>query len=181
VDLVSALLAHGAEPNARIEKATPVGRSSDDYALTLQLLGATPFFQAASYNDLEVMRVLIAGGADPKRTLPSGKTALAAALRPTGRGERRATNVNEQRVLEAVKLIVDHHVDVNAVDDKSGDTPLQLAATLGFGSVVQYLVDKGADLHLANYSGQTPLMAASSAGTRGAGVAELLRKLGATY
>ncbi len=192
--LVKALLAHGADPDARIEKATPVGRSSGDYALTLSLIGATPFWQAASYNDLEIMRALLAGGADPGLTTPDGKTALAAALRPTGRGDRRSTSANERTILEAVELIVDQHVDVDAADDKRGDTPLHIAATaavrarggasdatLGFRSIVQYLVDRGADLHAVNHGGQTPLATAIGAGPRAADAAELLRKLGATY
>ena len=192
--LVKALLAHGADPNALVARATPVGRSSGDYALTLSLIGGTPFWQAASYNDLEIMRALLAGGANPRLTTPDGKTALAAAVRPTGRGERRAASAaTERTILEAVTLIVDQHVDVNAVDDKSGDTPLHLAATaggargsssdapLGFHSIVQYLVDKGADLHSMNYNGQTPLAAATDAGPRAASTADLLRKLGATY
>ena len=192
LDLVKALLAHGADPNARIEKATPVGRSSDDYALTLSLIGATPFWQAASYNDLEIMEAVVAGGADPRLTTPDGRTALAVAMRPTGRGDRRSADATERTILEAVTLIVDQHVDVNAVDDNSGDSPLHLAATavgargsssdapLGFHSIVQYLVDKGADLHLVNDNGQTPLAAATDAGPRAASTAELLRELGAT-
>ena len=200
LDLVKALLAHGADPNARIEKATPVGRSADDYALTLQLIGATPFWQAASYNELEIMRALVAGGANPSLTTPDGKTALAAAVRPTdpgrgsGLGDRRTARANERTILEAVTLIVDQYVDVNAVDDKDGDTPLHIAATgavgvrrgsssdapLGFSLIVQYLVDKGADLQAMNYKGQTPLAAATAAGPRAASTAELLRKLGAT-
>ena len=192
LNLVKALLAHGADPNALIEKATPVGRSSDDYALTLSLIGATPFWQAASYNDLEIMRALVAGGANPRLTTPDGRTALAAAMRPTGRGKRRSASANERTILEAVELIVDQHVDVNAVDDNSGDTPLHIAATgssrgrasdasLGFSSIVQYLVDKGADLQVVNDNGQTPLAAATDAGPRAASTAELLRKLGATH
>ena len=84
-------------------------------------------------------------------------------------------------MLEAVKLMVDQHVDVNAVDDTNGDAPLHIAASHGFSSIVQYLVDHGANLHLANYNGETPLAAATDAGRRGASTAELLRKLGARY
>ena len=192
--LVKALLAHGADPNARIETATPVGRSSGDYALTLSLIGATPFWQAASYNDVEIMRALLAGGADPGLTTPDGTTALAAALRPAGRGDRRSTGANERTILEAVELIVGQHVDVDAADDTSGDTPLHIAATaavgarggasdaaLGFPSIVRYLVDKGADLHAVNHDGHTPLATAIAAGPRAARTAELLRILGTTY
>ena len=190
--LVRALLAHGADPDARIAKATPVGRSSGDYALTLSLIGATAFWQAASYNDLEIMRALLAGGADPALTTPDGRTALAAALRPTGRGDRRRTGASERTILEAVELIVDQHVDVDAADDGRGDTPLHIAATaavrvrggasdapLGYPSIVRYLVDKGADLQALNHDGRTPLATAIAAGPRAAGTAALLRELGA--
>jgi ankyrin repeat protein len=182
--LVKALLAHGADPNARIEQATPVGRSSDDHAITLQLIGATAFWQAASYNDLEIMRVLVAGGADPRLTGPDNKTALVVAMERRGRGDGAPgarAGADERTILEAIKLMVDRHVDVNAVDDQGGNAPLHMAASRGFNSVVQYLVDNGADLHLMNYSGQSPLAAAIAAGQRGATTAALLRKLGAAY
>jgi ankyrin repeat protein len=184
LDLVKALLAHGADPNARIEQATPVGRSAGDYALTLQLIGATAFWQAASYNDLDIMRALVTGGADPRVTMPDGKTALAVAIQTRSRGDgapgQRAAG-NERTILESVKLMVDRHVDVNAVDNENGDAPLHIAASRGYSSIVQYLFDNGADLHVMNYSGQTPLAAATAAGRRGASSAELLRKLGAKY
>ena len=184
LDLVKALLAHGADPNARIEQATPVGRSSDDHALTLQLIGATSFWQAASYNDLEIMRALLAGGASPGLTTPDGKTALAVAMERRGRGDgapgQRGAG-NEPTILGAVELIVEQHVDVNAVDNENGNAPLHIAASRGFSSIVQYLVDNGADLHLMNYSGETPLAAATAGGQRSASAAELLRKLGALY
>ena len=190
--LVQTLLAHGADPDARIAKATPVGRSSGDYALTLSLIGATPFWQAASYNDLGIMKALLAGGADPTLTPPDGRTALAAALRPTGRGDRRSTGASERTILEAVELIVGQQVDIDAADDKRGDTPLHIAATaavrtrggasdapLGFPSIVRYLVDRGADLQALNHDGRTPLATAIAAGPRAAGTAALLRELGA--
>jgi hypothetical protein len=47
--------------------------------------------------------------------------------------------------LEVVKLFVDLGVDVNQADDY-GITPLMAAANMGDTSMIQYLVDKGADL-----------------------------------
>jgi ankyrin repeat protein len=182
-DLVKALLAHGADANALIKEATPVGRSSDDYAVTLQLIGATPFWQAASYNDLESMTALVAAGANARSTTADGKTALAVAIQTRGRDRGRAELQrvpDESAILEAVKLAVAQHVDINAIDERLGNTPLHLAAARGYSSIVQFLVDSGADLQLMNYSAQTPLMAAMDAGRRGAKAAELLRKLGAT-
>src|SRR5206468_1497159 len=45
--LVKALIAHGANPNAQITKATPIRRLGEDLALPTPLIGATPFFLAA--------------------------------------------------------------------------------------------------------------------------------------
>ena len=47
--------------------------------------------------------------------------------------------------LEVVKLLIDLGEDVNAADSY-GITPLMVAANLGDIAIVQYLVDKGADL-----------------------------------
>ena len=42
-ELLKALLAHGANPNARITKGAPRMRSSQELALSASVLGATPF------------------------------------------------------------------------------------------------------------------------------------------
>jgi hypothetical protein len=47
--------------------------------------------------------------------------------------------------LEVVKLFVERGADVNQADDY-GITPLMVAANMGDTNVIQYLVDKGADL-----------------------------------
>jgi hypothetical protein len=56
---------------------------------------------------------------------------------------------NKQRTpaerLEVVKLLIELGEDVNAADSY-GITPLMVAANLGDITIVQYLVDKGADL-----------------------------------
>ena len=62
IDLISALLANGADPNARITGRPP--RFGGGYG-TPQVASGTPFFLAAQAHDLEVMRLLLAAGADP--------------------------------------------------------------------------------------------------------------------
>ncbi len=61
VRLVKALLARGAKPNARMTSRPPAfaGGYSD-------VVGATPFLLAAATADVEIMRLLLAAGADPK-------------------------------------------------------------------------------------------------------------------
>src|SRR5258707_1041780 len=60
-ELVKALLAHGAKPNVRLTK----GPELADYVHGNSPMGTTPFLQAAATNDAEVMRLLLAAGADP--------------------------------------------------------------------------------------------------------------------
>ena len=63
--LVHALLDHGADPNARIERSTPVRRDAVDFYLHPSYVGATPFWLAARFNAPAVMRLLLDHGADP--------------------------------------------------------------------------------------------------------------------
>ena len=72
--LIDALLAHGANPNARMTKTQPsIAGGYED------TVGATPFLLASSNDDLEVMRILIKAGADPKIATATNATALMAA------------------------------------------------------------------------------------------------------
>ena len=92
----------------------------------------------------------------------------------------------EAQMLEAVKVLLEQHVDVNAAND-AGQTALHFAA-LSMDSVVELLVMNGANLDAADKQGRTPLdMALGKGGPGRAGqaatprpaTAALLRKLGA--
>src|ERR1700675_4010814 len=63
--LVSALLAHGADPNAPLRTWPPTRRSSKDYNFAPALVGATPFWLAARFSQPGVMRLLAEHGANP--------------------------------------------------------------------------------------------------------------------
>ena len=74
-ELAKALLAHGANPNARL-----VGSPEIPYfVFGVNPIGSTPFLLAATTNDLEIMRAMIAAGADSKIATHEGMTALMAA------------------------------------------------------------------------------------------------------
>ncbi len=181
---VKALLAHGADPNAQARKFGARAELGLYIKGSMQGLdGATPFLLAARGNDIAVMRELIAHGADPKLTTKNGTTPLMAAA-----GVDHTPGITrsiESEALEAVKLCVELGNDPNAVNE-DGDTALHGAARRERAdSIVQFLVDHGANLNAKNKMGWTPLFIAEGIDTTGFHVksdttAALLRKLGAT-
>jgi ankyrin repeat protein len=169
VDIVKALLAHGADPNAQlIAPLMQRHHTGGDRSLGK---GSTPFMRAAKSGDVAMMRLLIAAGADPKRTQPDRTTALMLAAGYGWRDNSPAAPAfdvgSEQDAVQAIDFCLELGLDVNAVNDK-GETALHLAA-LGRGSelIVRHLVERGASLSAKNQKGQTPVEAALAFGDRG--------------
>jgi ankyrin repeat protein len=175
--LAKALLAHGADPNARQN-----GEPADGARNILDRLGSTPFLAAAKLGDTEYMRVLIAGGADPSlNTWEETTPMMAAAGVGIWRvGESAGSN---DEALAAVKLCYELGNDVNAVN-ANGDTALHGGALRGSKDIVKFLVEKGANLDVRNYTGWTPLTIAEgvmypNTFWRAIDTAALLRQVGA--
>jgi ankyrin repeat protein len=155
--MVSALLAHGANPSTPLRTWTPTRRSSKDFHFEPALVGATPFWLAARFTQPGVMRLLVKHGADPlfvhrAKYLTEGlqernetTTALMAA---TGMGTgnawvQPAQHEREALTLEAVKLAVELGIDINAANI-DGRTALDAAKALRFESVVRFLIGSAA-------------------------------------
>ena len=51
-------------------------RDTTDFNLPATLIGATPYLLAAKFVEAEIMKALVAGGADQKLTMPNGATPL---------------------------------------------------------------------------------------------------------
>jgi ankyrin repeat protein len=205
-ELVIALLAKGADPNAKLTKGTPSRYYSKDFAFNEMLIGATPLLLAARYGEVEIMKTLGAGGGDPKATLPDGTTVLMSAIASTRgygafrAGDRReryqgpadvAAKVDgedERITVEAAKVAIELGVDLNATN-KDGDSAVHLAASQSLDTLLPLLVERGARLDAKNKRGQTALAITTVAAIRGfyamepaqrKATAELLQKLGAT-
>ena len=177
--VIESLLMHGADVNGRISMEEPRWSGA---RYRRHLAGATAFLLAAKVADVEVMRLLLAYGADATIGTEENITPLMAAA-----GIAWASNqerASESQVLEAVKLLVEEQgADVNDVSDL-GETAMHAAAYRGANSVVQYLFDKGAKLDVVAKDGRTPLIVADGVeyGNSFASqpqTAKLLRKLGA--
>ena len=171
LDLVKALLAHGANPNAPLAKGTPSRYYSKDWALNASaLVGSTPLWQAARYGDVPVMRALAAAGADPKVAYADGSTILivsVAANSGYGTGDRRERYLgpgdtaptpeeNERVTYAAAAAAIELGADVNATN-QAGETALHVAAAQAVDSVARLLVEKGANIEATNKRGLTPL------------------------
>ncbi|PWU05522.1 MAG: hypothetical protein C5B51_14245 [Terriglobia bacterium] len=183
LELVRTLLKYGANPNARITQGTAITREGEDWVLPTPLIGATAFFLAAKYLEVDIMRILAGAGADVRLGTADGTTPLMAAagvgwgggVDRRGRDTTRSGEVaihDEDRAAEAAKLALDLGADVDAVND-AGDTALHGAAGKGYDAIVQQFAAKGARLDAKNKRGRTPLSAAKKS------TADLLRKLGA--
>ena len=141
LELLQALLAKGADPNVRIVRKPWYRTFHGDWA---NPVGATPFWLAAKANDVDAMRILIAGGANPSIPTTAGVTPLQVAA---GYGiEPQVTNFAPNARLAAVKYLVeDLGADVNARDTQ-GYTPLHGAALSANHDVILYLVSMGGDV-----------------------------------
>lgn len=180
--LVKALLARGADPNARITTSgvvlgylgTPRRGAFEQNAVgTGDVRGATPLWVAGfsanggglfgegfTYqieSSAEIMQVLLDAGADHRITTDDGCTALMAAAGIGHRSyqPRRPRAERSPSAEAAVKVLVEAGADVNATNE-ADYTALHAATFRGWNEVVQYLVEHGANINARDYRGRTP-------------------------
>src|SRR3954452_5621297 len=184
LDLMKALLEHGADPNARLARKVWYAQYDFDQS-GVDESGGTPFFRAAYAADVDGMKLLLKYGADPYvRTMrtpgrvrtgdvtrevqdvsplppvPPGGPAITALLAASGEGYGEGFGANQNHhaaggMLPAVKYLVEEiGMDVNA-KDHDGNTAVHNAAARGDNEMIQYLVSKGADVKQVNREGKT--------------------------
>ena len=171
--LVKALLSHGANPNLHMTVRPPgfTGTGTGGYN---DAVGATPFIVAANASDVEIMRMLLAAGANPHLVSKTNSNAILAAT-GLNRGIGEIID-DEDRALEAVRFLLDLGVDPKAVTTFN-ENALFGPGYRGWNRMLELLIDKGADVNIINKAGVTPYLAASGFGDRLGGV--LYNKAGA--
>ena len=185
--LVDALLARGADPNARMTASGVMHQgfvrngAYDTFATgTGDIAGATPLWVAAFATNPgpgrprngwgthastgAIVRSLLAAGARPDITTVDGTTALmaAAGCGRTGHWTNTPRAAPQPQAEAAVDILVEAGMDVNAVNE--GDyTALHCAAFSGLNEVVRQLVEYGADIDARDWRGRTAYRLAEGA------------------
>jgi len=161
LQLIKALLAHGANPNGRMARRPFIGGGYED------AVGATPFVLASAAADVEIMKLLLAAGADPTLATSTNATPVMAAS-----GLNRSVGesaLTEPQVLAAVKLLFDLGADARG-ETTYGENALFGAAYRGWNTLLAQLIEKGANVNAVSKAGITPWLAASGYGDRLGGV-----------
>lgn len=177
IGFAKALISHGGNVNARETK-----EPNDGNLGKLKRIGATPFLLAAKGADPEMMRVLLALGADPTLSTSEHITPLEAAAGVGVYRVAESPGTNDE-AFECVKIAFENGGDVNHIDDV-GRTAMHGAALRGANNIVQFLYDHGAKLDVVDKKGWSPLVIAEGVFYPDVfktelQTAELLRKLGA--
>jgi ankyrin repeat protein len=180
LELIKALLDAGGNPNAQLAFKEPSRGGRDNrFRDDLLTTGATPLLRAAQTYDNDVVRLLLAHGAEVDLPNASGVTPFMAAA---GIGTRTGNSAFgngppasvEDLSIETMEILRSAGADVNAritditsltariartntMTGRQGQTSLFLAAELGRPKVVRYLLDHGARVDIKDDSGQTPL------------------------
>jgi uncharacterized protein len=198
MDIINALLAAGVDLNPQLNMHRP-SRSGNSGRFIDPLLntGCTPLFRATMGGDAEVVRALLARGANPNIN-DMGMTSflVAAGVGPGnvgGTGLAAQSSLGGPVNMELMELLLQHGADVNAQitgtftyslrisrapSANEGWTALHNAAQAGKPDLVRYLLGKGAKTDIADAKGRKPIDlvtigASADKGTNPANTAEI--------
>ena len=161
LEFITFLLDHGANVNfAGVEQNTSTRTNfTDGWFLEA---GATAFVRASQSCDVDLMKLLLSRGADPKIATEHGDTALMVAS-GIGWVDGLQFERSPQHSYDAVKLLLDLGLDPNYANPWDGRTALMGAALKGRPAVVQLLVDRGARLDVRDKGSRDTSQADSAA------------------
>ena len=178
MDLIKFLLDKGADPDK------PFQGQLHSYSMgTGDNHNGSAFYRAAVASDVEVMKLLLAKGADTKFVPPPAAGGRGGALRPaliatanggrgyafgggpgfTRQGLPTWREPSNRQPVDAVKVMLDAGADANVQLDDDGNTALHQAAQRNDLDMIKVLAKGGASLEVYNWTGQTPLDIAEEA------------------
>ena len=165
LELISLMLDHGAEPGRVATHALNMPGSGGQKGIVMPA-NASAYARALQVQDVAVLKLMLAKGADPNVS-DAGALPLAAAMGGGGGGRGFGGGVFGARASPlrfesdrspegAVKALLDAGAGINAAD-RAGNTPLHSAAQSGNVAMIQLFADRGAKLDTKNAAGFTPL------------------------
>jgi len=160
IEIVRLLLEKGADPNPQLKMTAPLRATGNDRGLDPMLSpGTTPLIRAAKAMDVESMKVLLEHGADISLTNSRSMTATLAAsgMGSTDADTRGYFTVSDvqERAIAALDLMFKSGGPINGKAGQFAQVPLHGAAFWGWNRVVEYLLQKGAEINLADSRGYT--------------------------
>ncbi len=188
IEIIELLLEAGAWPNVQLKLLPPYRHIGDDRGCdTMLVTGTTPLLRAAKTFDTAAIELLLEHGANVDLPNDGGITPVMAAAgvgsvecdaRGYGPGiPHYVAPDTEQKSIAALKLLLDADANIHARTlsgragaRSPGRTALFGAAFWGWNDVVDYLVERGAKIDVAERGGLTPVDAAMGrAGGHGRG------------
>ena len=183
MEIVNRLLAADVDPDPELNMHRPSrGGNSGRFGEEQKNTGCTPLYRAAEAGDMEVIRALLAKGANPNVNDMGFTPFLIAAGVAPGSGGGGAPNT------ALLDLMIQHGAEVNTQvtgtrtysmrisyqtpADKEGISALHGAVQAGRTELVRYLLEKGANPNLSDANGRKPielLDVPGNTGSRGRG------------
>jgi len=129
-------------------------------------VGDTALHLAAAGYRVELVRLLLAAGADPNSTANHRRTGP---LHYAADGYITGPAWNATRQVKTIQCLLDAGADINA-PDKNGATPLHRAVRTRCAAAMKCLLERGSDATLKNKPGSTPFhLAVQNTGRGGTG------------
>ena len=147
LEYIKRLLDKGADVNARMTDSTETRTVFTNQWLDER--GATAFLRASQSGDIQLMKLLLAHGADPHIATDLKVSALQVAA-GIGWVEGVTFEHSPEQTLEAVRLLLDLGIDPNT-QALTGRVALHGAAHKGATEVVKLLVERGAKMDVRDW------------------------------
>jgi ankyrin repeat protein len=160
IDIIRILLEKDANPNIQLKLFPPFRATGNDRGLDGMLtVGTTPLLRAAKAQDAPAIKLLLEHGAAVDLPNSQGMTPTLAA---SGMGSTDAdTRGNyttpdiQDRSIASLELLLAHGGEINGPAGRFQQVPLHGAAFWGWNKVVEFLLEKGADINQKDSRGFT--------------------------